>query len=210
MVVAHMSAPRNTAPMCFGGAMDFPCQRVSMERTWKGSCDSEACRPPLSSTCRHRLMLPRAPYTVTSDGWTQVRRNNGAVPLVVTFIIALTAFFATSPLRGIGGGAPVRAALRLSPLYIALAPWCDLLDTLSLMSARQHIAFLVTLLGSFILLRSLQWIRNPRSISASRELAGIASFVAVLLAIYAIGALLPRPMASLRLLNPQRSRRRLS
>ncbi len=123
-------------------------------------------------------------------------------PLAVTLIIAFTAFFATSPLRGIGGGAPVPAALRLSPLYIVLGPWCDVLDALSLMSIRQHIAFLATLLGGYILWRSLQWNRNRRSFGVSRELAGIAGFLAVLVAIYAIGALLPRPMASLRLLRP--------
>lgn len=57
----------------------------------------------------------------------------------------------------------------------------------------------MTLLGGYIIWRLLHWSRNSRSIGPTRELAGIMGFVSMLVAIYAIGALLPRPMASLRL-----------
>ena len=127
------------------------------------------------------------------------RPRSWLAPLTLTLFVALTAIVATSPLRGLGGGAPVPVALRLSPLYIALAPWCDLLDTLTLMSLRQHIALVGTLVGAFVLRRAL---RRGKSLRPARELVGLASFAAALVGVYAIGALLPRPMASLRLLNP--------
>ena len=120
-------------------------------------------------------------------------------PLALTLVIALTALASTSPLRGIGGGPPVPVTLRLSWLYIALAPWCDFLDTLTLLSVRQHIAFVSTLLAVYFLSRSVRWNRTHTLL---RELAGIGIFAALLVGTYGVGALLPRPMASLALLNP--------
>jgi hypothetical protein len=76
-----------------------------------------------------------------------------------------------------------------------------LLDTLSLMSLRQHTAFLVTLAGVYIVWRSLQGVRAPGKIRGAREVAGMACFLSVFVATYAIGALAPRPMASLQLLK---------
>ena len=97
-----------------------------------------------------------------------------------------------------GGAVAVPATLRLSPLYIILAPWCDVLDALTLMSVRQHIALLVTLFVAFSLWRSF---RRGTQARLRRELLAFAGFAVTFSATYAIGGLLPRPMASLRLLN---------
>jgi predicted metal-dependent phosphoesterase TrpH len=120
-------------------------------------------------------------------------------PIALTLVIGLTGFAATSPLRGIGGGTPVPVTLRLSALYIALAPWCDFLDTLTLLSVRQHLAFASTLLAGYSLWRSVRWNRTR---AVFHELVGIGIFAAVLVGTYSVGALLPRPMASLHVLNP--------
>lgn len=126
------------------------------------------------------------------------RLHSFRAPLALTVVIACGALFATSPLRGMGGAMAVPTSIRRSPLYIILAPWCDVLDTLTLMSIRQHIALLVTLLVAFILWRSL---RRRTGTRLSRELVAFAGFAFTFAGTYTIGGLLPRPMASLRLLN---------
>jgi hypothetical protein len=117
---------------------------------------------------------------------------------IITATLAATAFAGISPLRALGGGAAVPAGLRLSPFYIALAPWTDVLDNLSLMSASQHGAFLLTLAGAYLAWR----LGKARSSSPlPLESAKALAFFGVVLAVYAAGLLLPRPMASLELLR---------
>jgi hypothetical protein len=93
----------------------------------------------------------------------------------------------------------VAARLRHTQLYVAFAPWCDVLDNLTLMSVSQHIAFLLTLFAAYLLWR-LARTRFSSTTFPLEIVKGLAS-VAIVLGVYAIGLLMPRPMASLELLQ---------
>ena len=85
--------------------------------------------------------------------------------------------------------------------YLLLAPVSNVLDTLTLMSVRQHIAFGLTV----IVVYALWWWRVGRvglalvrpARRALREGARIGVGLVLLLALYAAMAIMPRPMAAL-------------
>jgi hypothetical protein len=98
---------------------------------------------------------------------------------------------------GLAPVAPVRDAVTLnalngvrlvtSPAFLALAPLNNILDALSLLSLRQHVALLVTIVAV---------------VGGLARLRGVAIAVVTLAAIYAVGALVPRPMAALAVDDP--------
>ena len=111
--------------------------------------------------------------------------------------------FALPPLRTLGSP-PVAATLRLPGPYLLLAPICDLLDAMSLLSVRQHAAFVATLA---LLYAAWRWRRGAWRTAAPRELLGgevprALAMIAGTIAFYWGGLVLPRPMAALRLLDP--------
>jgi hypothetical protein len=128
--------------------------------------------------------------------------------LAIVVLVLASAPFATSPLRdSVAGGALPETALRRPPLYIVLAPLSNVLDLLTLLSKRQHIALVLTLM----LLFGIWWwwrgrILPPTVATRSRRAARIAARIGVplvaLIAVYAAAMLLPRPMASLDLGSP--------
>jgi hypothetical protein len=129
--------------------------------------------------------------------------------------VLLSAAFAVDPVRDAATLAPVtEAALQLSTGYLALAPFSDVLDTLTLLTVRQHIALLVSLLVVFAVYRV--WRRRTASVpvigdtsstdhtvarrrGVLRETGYAALFLLTIIAVYAIGALAPRPMAAIAL-----------
>ncbi|MDQ6635382.1 MAG: hypothetical protein M3Z10_11590 [Gemmatimonadota bacterium] len=128
--------------------------------------------------------------------------------LAIVVLVLASAPFATSPLRdAVAGGALPDASLRRSSAYVLLAPLSNLLDLLTLLSLRQHVAVLVTLL----LLFGLWWwwrgrVMPPTVTTRARRVARVAARIGVplvgLIGVYAAGMMLPRPMAALDLGNP--------
>lgn len=124
-----------------------------------------------------------------------------AGPLTLSLLVMGAWLASAPPLRALGAGAAPLARLRLPSAYLALAPYCDVLDTLSLMSVRQHIALLATVLVAYAAWRWLRrdpTPRHPRAILAVESARGTALLGAIV-AVYALGALAPRPMAALEL-----------
>lgn len=125
-----------------------------------------------------------------------------AAPLTISLLVMGTWLAGAPPLRALGTGVAPLARLRLSSAYLALAPYCDVMDTLSLMSVRQHLASLATVLVAYVAWR---WRRRdhtqrpPRTVLAVESARGTALLGAIV-AVYALGALAPRPMAALELL----------
>jgi len=103
---------------------------------------------------------------------------------------------------------PVRdATLVLPPGYVVLAPICALLDALTLLSLAQHLALLAT---GAVLYAIWRWRRRRRGAgrhsaagAIGREGGLAIAALGLWLAVYAVGALVPRPMARIRLRDPQ-------
>ena len=136
---------------------------------------------------------------------TLVRENAPAIPRALWMPLAgsalvLGASFFTEPLLtdSLSGRLAAGAALSTSLGYKALAPLCDTLDTISLFSQRQHAAFLITCLLAFVVWRVLRK-RPPASMrrSVGREISAAAMALVALVAVYVVGAMVPRPIAKL-------------
>ena len=111
---------------------------------------------------------------------------------------------ASSPLRALGNVVP-GARLRFSAAYLALAPYCDVMDALTLLSVNQHVALLSTVIAGYALWR---WRRHSagggwRRGSAPGACGRAAAMLTAIAAIYALGATGPRPMAALALADAQ-------
>ncbi|HEY7235861.1 MAG TPA: hypothetical protein VH539_17020 [Gemmatimonadaceae bacterium] len=125
--------------------------------------------------------------------------------VVVTLLILLTAAFAESPVRDAATLGPIAEAhLELSAGYLVIAPLSAVLDTLTLLGARQHIVVLFSLVIVYAAIRMWRVRRQPRAEDAPRARPGAkreagfgALFVLAVVALYAAAAVLPRPMASL-------------
>ncbi|MDQ6886411.1 MAG: hypothetical protein M3068_03865 [Gemmatimonadota bacterium] len=92
----------------------------------------------------------------------------------------------------------VGASLRLSPAFLLLAPLCDSMDALSLLSVTQSVALVVGAITLYALWRAAR--RAPRS--AGSELRAGVRLLGVIVAFYGAAALAPRPMAALALDDP--------
>lgn len=150
------------------------------------------------------LVLPvPAPLTLVRDTAPAIPRAPW-IPLVSSALVIVASFFAETPLTdSLSGNAAVDAALKLSTTYKVLAPICDTLDTISIFSQRQHAAFLLTYALAFVLWRTLRR-REPLSLRASlrRESAAAVKALALIVAIYIGGSMLPRPIPRLTMSSP--------
>ena len=128
-----------------------------------------------------------------------------AVPLgllTVAVLVVVAAAVAVDPLRDAATLGSVGEVTLGRPMsYLLLAPVSNVLDTLTLMSVRQHIAFGLTV----IVVYALWWWRVGRvglalvrpARRALREGARIGVGLVLLVALYAAVAIMPRPMAAL-------------
>ncbi len=121
--------------------------------------------------------------------------------VISTALILLSMIFAVGPIRNAATFLPVpEVRLVHSAAYLLLAPICGVFDTLSLMSLRQHVAILASLIVIFLAWRS--WRRAGRGTNAGREFWAAAFGLGGLVLIYAAGILVPRPMAALAVNSP--------
>lgn len=121
-------------------------------------------------------------------------------PTVIAVLVVVTAFVAVPALRDAATHQPFPpATLHHPPGYLLGAPLFGLWDTLSLLVVTQHYAVLATL-GLLYAAWRVFAARIPRRLP--REALHAAAALAALLAFYAAAALIPRPMASIRLASP--------
>ncbi|HEX9483338.1 MAG TPA: hypothetical protein VF929_02115 [Gemmatimonadaceae bacterium] len=149
--------------------------------------------------------LPRDDSPTQSPVWRRLFPRAGAWPIALLTVTGIVLGSALSPLQPIRDAAtfePVQEVVLRRPIgYVLLAPVSDVLDTLTLLSARQHIALLATILvvyaawWVFVGRRSLRTIPPRRRVL--REVARIGVGLVLLVAIYFAGILMPRPMAAL-------------
>ena len=122
--------------------------------------------------------------------------------LVIVAMLALSAAFPLDPLRDVAGGGPVtEATLHRPAAYLLLAPISNLLDTVTLLSVRQHVALIVTLVLGWI----AWWWWTRRAVDAEvaagrlavRVVARIGIALVLLVGLYAAALVVPRPMAGI-------------
>jgi hypothetical protein len=125
-------------------------------------------------------------------------------PAVAVLVLALTGVFSPEPLVDTLSGDPVTgSALAFTPAYLVLAPIGAVLDQLSLLTDRQHIALIVSLLVVFAAWRVARHVFDPaRRRSILRETLLCGGALAAIVAVYAFGVLGRRPMAYLRVSDP--------
>jgi hypothetical protein len=114
--------------------------------------------------------------------------------VVVTVLVVITSGFAIEPIRdaalltGVG-----EARLDVTAPYLFIAPFSATLDTLTLLTIGQHVALLVWAILVFATWRVLRHRRG--GVQPVREAIAAGVFLLVIVAVYAVGAMVPRPMA---------------
>ena len=122
---------------------------------------------------------------------------------MITLVVMITAALALDPIRDAATLASLGEARLTQPAgYIAIAPLSDVLDTVTLLAIGQHIAIVLWAIGLFAIWR-LWRVRRARQIvngtTILREIGATALLLVGIVFVYALAALLPRPMASLAL-----------
>ena len=128
-------------------------------------------------------------------------RQRRAWPLLLTAAIAAGALVSEVPLRDAVTRRPVPDVVLYRPFgYLLLAPVCEILDALTLLSSRQHLALIATTAALLVAWR-LARARSRGSWQPGRD---VAAFVAGTLGVATTYLLcvVPRPMAALRVTDP--------
>ena len=155
--------------------------------------------PKKSSESRVRA-VPAAPAAAHTRP-SRLRRLPW-VAVLLTIAVALSSGLAVDPIRDAGSLAEVSEATLARPTsYVVIAPLSNVLDTLTLISLKQHIAFVAGLLLLFVAWRVLlHWLGGPGE--RPRHRGAAVGFAGSIILLYAASAFLPRPMASLVTDNP--------
>jgi hypothetical protein len=123
------------------------------------------------------------------------------------FLVVALAVPVTTPVVSIVTGSPVPGVTLTHPVaYLLLAPICGVFDALTALSVSQHIAFLCFVLSLFVVWRVYRLWRPTRRrgllLTGLIELGMLALFLGGLVGVYAVGVLVPRPMARLHVEDP--------
>ena len=135
-----------------------------------------------------------------------VTRKEVAGPLAITLYIALSAvvsaFHPMYAIMLVPSGRPEPTAHLARPLgYVLIAPLSDVLDELTLLSVPQLIALVISVVIVYVIVRVAA--RRGRPVRAWCEfLYGLRAFL-ILVLVFVCAAALPRPMAALRLDDPE-------
>lgn len=122
-------------------------------------------------------------------------------PIALSLAVLLSAGAAARPVRDAASLGDVTEAFLVRPAgYVALAPLSNVLDTLTLLSVRQHIALFA---GLWVLFSAWRIWRHVKAGTTWRRHLGAAGVMLLaIVAAYAAAVLLPRPMAYLASRDP--------
>ena len=117
--------------------------------------------------------------------------------VVATLLVIVTSVFAVNPIWNAATWAPVGEARLTQPAaYLAVAPFVNVLDTITLLSVNQHIAVLLWAIALYVVARVWK-ARRTREALVRRELVAALGFLVGIVLVYAVAAMAPRPMAPL-------------
>ncbi|HVX39771.1 MAG TPA: hypothetical protein VHB25_09375 [Gemmatimonadaceae bacterium] len=144
---------------------------------------------------RHHSSAKHAPPASAVIGpW--YRRGIPWLAIGISLAVLITAAFAVAPVRDAATFESVgEASLELSAGYLSIAPISNVLDTLTLLTIGQHVALLLWAIAIYIVVRVWRG-RRGRS-TVGRESLFAVVFLACIVLVYAVMALVPRPMAAL-------------
>ncbi|MDQ2890573.1 MAG: hypothetical protein M3R65_08480 [Gemmatimonadota bacterium] len=127
-------------------------------------------------------------------------RSFAVLATAAVLVVATSAVGPTPVLDAETGRAASDALLVHSAVYTMLAPLCNLLDALTLLSLRQHYAVLATVMLTLIAVRGT--LARSRRTSVRREATVTFWTLGAVILVYGGGAIVPRPMAGIAMLNP--------
>ena len=137
------------------------------------SLDSHDQRGP------RRSLLSRVPWT----------------PALITLAVVISSGGAVRPVRDAATLEEISEAFLARPVsYVAMAPVSNVLDLLTLLSVRQHVALFV---GLIILFAGWRLLRHRAGASARGHAIASGGFLLAFVLTYLAAVLLPRPMAYL-------------
>jgi hypothetical protein len=117
-------------------------------------------------------------------------------PIVISLLVFLSAAFAVDPVRDAATLDPVgEARLDFTAGYLSIAPISSVLDTLTLLTVGQHIAVVLWVIVLFAIYRITR--ARTHDVSALREIAAAGGLLVGIVVVYAVAALVPRPMAQI-------------
>lgn len=123
-------------------------------------------------------------------------------PLLILVLVLASGPFATGAVRDAATLGEIPEARLVRPVgYLLMAPVSNVLDVLTLLSVRQHVALLLTLLLGY----AAWWAMRGRHLldraaprrRAVQAVVRVATALLALLSVYAFGILFPRPKAAL-------------
>lgn len=131
-----------------------------------------------------------------------MRFTKGLAVVALSGLVVLAAGLvgATPVLNAETGMAVADASLVHSAAYTMLAPICTILDALTLLSLRQHAAMLATVVLFVIIWRVIR--ARSRGTSFLREVGAAFATLLVIVVVYGVGAVVPRPMAAISMHDP--------
>lgn len=140
------------------------------------------------------LARPNASHT-----WASTRLQIFAIAFSLAVLIA--GRFPVSPVRDVATLQNVSEVyLSIPDAYVDFAPFSNVLDAITLLSERQHIAVLLGLVGIWGLCR-FAWPGGMRQ-GWRKSTQSFAALLASICIVYAAAVYLPRPMAYLRSVDP--------
>jgi hypothetical protein len=117
-------------------------------------------------------------------------------PLAASLLVLVAALFAGAPMCDVATLHSIPDVYLDRPgAYIAVAPFSDVLDAISLLSERQHVAILLGLVALWSVHR-FAWAGSLRA-DWLESIRSFAVLLVAVVAVYAAAAYLPRPMAYL-------------
>jgi hypothetical protein len=121
--------------------------------------------------------------------------------LLLTAAVAAGAVFSEEPLRDAVTRQPVPDVVLHRPFgYLLLAPVCEILDAFTLLSVRQHLALIATIVALLVGWRVVRAHRRG-SWRPARDVAAVVAGAVAVAATYLL-SIVPRPMAALRVADP--------
>ena len=123
-------------------------------------------------------------------------------PTVWTVVLLLPGLYPLPALRdslngvGFDGG-----RLVVSTWFLRLAPFFNILDALSLLTLPQHYGVIGSVIAWWLVVRVRAANRASAPVRWVREVAGFVGMLAAIVAVYAVGILVPRPMTRLQVFD---------